>query len=110
MSGRTSSNRLAALLLVLSVMVLSASSTQAARIPRHRPDLSVSAIQEGLSIRSLWQNMKNVLRGVVAHHEGPPPGQNPGYSPGEGNHGASREGTGVCPSGRPSNPNPNPGG
>lgn len=109
MSDRTSSSRTATLLLALSVMALSTSSVQAARIQPRDSAPHVWAIQESILIRILWQSMEDFLRAVVAHYEGPPLGQNPGHHPPANDDGASREGPGVDPHGG-NHPPSNPGG
>ena len=79
------------LALALSAGALSIPRAEAAPV-RNDHGRTGTAIQQELSARMLWQSLKHLLHTVFAAAEGPP---------GPGNDPVSREGSGLCPNGRP---------
>lgn len=79
------------LALALSAGALSIPRAEAAPV-RNDHGRTGTAIQQELSSRMLWQSLKHLLHTVFAAYDGPP---------GPGHDSPSREGSGLCPNGRP---------
>ena len=79
------------LALALSAGALSIPRAEAAPV-RNDHGRTGAAIQQELSARMLLQSVKDLLHIIFAGSEGPP---------GPGNNDVSREGSGLCPNGRP---------
>jgi hypothetical protein len=103
MSCRNARNSLV-VALVLSTGAFSIPHAEAAQSRSGRGP-AAAAIQEELSARTLLQSIVKFLRFVAAPYDGPP-----GQKPGNGDVDPSREGSGLCPNGRPRGLQPGNGG